>query len=332
MVAWAAMGHPYTRLAPDTVLDAVEAAGLRPDGRLLPLASYENRVYQVGLEDGPPVVAKFYRPGRWSDARILEEHRFARELAAAGVEVAAPMADARGRTLHRHAGFRFALWPRCGGRAPETGDPEVLRRLGRLLGRLHAVGAARPFRRRGRLEAAARTEAACRVLEEGAWIPADLRPAWSGLAREAVAAVAAAEDRAGAVQRIRLHGDLHLGNVLWRDEGPLLVDLDDACQGPAVQDLWMLLAGERDAREAQLAALLEGYETFRPFDRRELHLVEALRTARILGHAAWIARRWDDPAFPAAFPWFGTQRYWQDLILTLREQLAAMQEPPLAAA
>jgi Ser/Thr protein kinase RdoA (MazF antagonist) len=318
---------PYRDLTPALLLDAIDSTGLRTDGRLLALNSYENRVYQVWLEDDDAIVAKFYRPGRWRDAAILEEHGFAAELAAHELPVVAPLAFG-GRTLLEHRGFRFALSPRRGGRAPELGDPAVLRWIGRLLGRIHLVGATARFAHRETLDVALLGEASRRTLLAGDWIAPELLPAWRGIADQAIDAAHAAFARAGDVARIRLHGDCHAGNILWTDAGPHFVDLDDACTGPAVQDLWMLLSGEAATLGAQWRELLSGYETFRPFDRRELGLVEALRTLRLLHYSAWIARRWHDPAFPAAFPWFAEPRYWQDRILELREQVGAMAEPP----
>ncbi len=324
------MTAPYAALGPATVLDALEAAGLRGDGRLLALNSYENRVYQVWLEDGGSVVAKFYRPGRWSDAQILEEHAFLAELAAREIPAVAPL-ELGGATLCAHAGFRFAAFPRRGGRTPELEDRDTLTWLGRYLGRIHAVGAARAFKTRPALDLESFGREPRDWLLAHDFVPGDLREAWRASVDQALDAVAHCYARAGDLQRLRLHGDCHAGNVLWTDAGPHFVDFDDARSGPAVQDLWMLLSGERAAMEAQLAHVLEGYRQFRDFDARELHLVEALRTLRLVHYSAWIARRWDDPAFPAGFPWFNTQRYWQDRILELREQIALMDEPPLAA-
>jgi Ser/Thr protein kinase RdoA (MazF antagonist) len=326
--------HPYSSLTPDVVLNALEAQGLRCDGRLLALNSYENRVYQVGIEERDPVVAKFYRPGRWSNAQILEEHAFARQLADAEIPVVAPVAFA-GETLREREGFRFAVFPRRGGRAPELEDPETLEWLGRFIGRIHAVGATHPFAQRPRLDIASFGEESRAFLLDSGFVPDDLKPAWKQAAALALEAVRHAFDRAGDVAYIRVHGDCHSSNVLWMPAsgnhagGPHFVDLDDARMAPAVQDFWMLVSGDRDSMGRQLGKLLAGYEDFMEFDDRELNLVEALRTLRLLHYSAWIARRWDDPAFPIAFPWFNTPRYWQDRVLELREQIAAMQEPPL---
>lgn len=332
--------HPYSGLEPAIVLDALESAGFRGDGRLLSLNSYENRVYQVYLEDGGAVVAKFYRPQRWSDAQIAEEHAFALELAEREVPVVAPLV-VEGRTLHAHGGFRFAVYPRRGGRTPELGDPKVLEWIGRFLGRIHAVGSSNPFRERPALDPQTFGREPRDWLLASRFVPAELREAWSSIAALALAGAERLWEEARGFAAIRLHGDCHPGNILFTDlkdgnasasVGPHFVDLDDARMGPAMQDLWMLLSGDRAAMGLQLKHVLAGYEQFREFDRRELRLVEALRTLRLLHYSAWIARRWDDPAFPAAFPWFDTQRYWQDRILELREQAAAMDEPPLEPA
>ncbi|HXZ50691.1 MAG TPA: serine/threonine protein kinase [Burkholderiales bacterium] len=322
--------HPYSRLTPDAVLDALESAGLRCDGRQLALNSFENRVYQVGIEDGPPVVAKFYRPERWSDAQILEEHEFVLELAAREIPAVPPLALG-GRTLHEHGGFRFAVYPRRGGRAPELEDRATLEWLGRYIGRIHAVGALRPFAARPALDIESFGREPRDWLLAHGFLPPDLVDAWRSVAALALEGVARCYERAGAPRLLRLHGDCHAGNVLWTDAGPHFVDFDDARSGPAVQDLWMLLPGERGAMAASLKQVLDGYEQFFAFERRELHLVEALRTLRLLHYSAWLARRWQDPAFPAAFPWFDTPRYWQDRILELREQVSLMDEPPIAA-
>ncbi|MGZ5072760.1 MAG: serine/threonine protein kinase, partial [Usitatibacter sp.] len=320
--------HPYSRLIPDTVLNSLESVGLLCDGRLLALNSYENRVYQVGLDDGSLVVAKFYRPARWSDAQILEEHGFARELAEAEIPVVAP-SELAGTTLHHAEGFAFAVFPRRGGRSPELDDPETLEWLGRFIGRIHAVGATKPYAHRPALDIASFGEEPRAFLLASGLIPVDLLPAWTQASALALEGVRHAFARTGEVAMIRTHGDCHASNVLWTPDsgnsrgGPHFVDLDDSRMAPAVQDLWMLVSGDRHAMGRQLGKLLRGYEDFMEFDDRELQLVEALRTLRLLHYSAWIARRWDDPAFPIAFPWFNTSRYWQDRVLELREQIAA---------
>ena len=327
--------HPYARLTPDVVLNALDSVGLRCDGRLLALNSYENRVYQVGLEDDSGeaslVVAKFYRPARWTDAQILEEHAFALELAAAEIPVVAPLAFG-GRTLLESEGFRVAVFPRRGGRAPELEDPATLEWLGRFIGRIHAMGAARPFAHRPRIDIASFGEEPRDFLLAGGFIPPDLLEPWRQAAALALEGVRHAFARAGKFATLRLHGDCHAGNVLWTPGGPHFVDLDDARMGPAVQDLWMLVSGDRDTMGRQLGRMLEGYEDFAEFDDRELNLLEALRTLRLIHYSAWLARRWEDPAFPINFPFFATPRYWQDRVLELREQIALMQEPPIVPA
>ena len=321
---------PYAALTPDRMLDAVESIGERCDGRVLQLNSFENRVFQVGLESGTSVVAKFYRPGRWSDGQILEEHRFTTDLARREIPVVAPL-ELDGRTLHSHGGFRFALYPRRGGRAPELDDPAILEWIGRFIGRIHAVGAIERFRERPALDIASFGEEPRDWLLEHACVPAPLLAPWTTAVDQALEGVRTAFREAGTPGALRLHGDCHPGNILWTDDGPHFVDFDDARTGPAVQDLWMLLSGDARSMSEQLAAVLAGYEDFMEFDRRELRLLEPLRTLRLIHYSAWIARRWHDPAFPAAFPWFGTERYWQDRILELREQIAAISEPPLIA-
>ncbi|WP_395406851.1 serine/threonine protein kinase [Pseudoduganella sp. UC29_106] len=320
--------HPFSDLSPDCVLDALASIGLYGDGRLLALNSYENRVYQVGIEDGKPLVAKFYRPARWTDAQILEEHAFVAELEEREVP-AVPALAIDGRTLHEFQGFRFAVFPRHGGRAPELDDPAVLEWTGRFIGRIHAAGAAKPFAERPALNIATFGTEPRDWLLAHEFLPPELVTPWKSVVDQALEGVARCYERAGDVSLIRLHGDCHGGNVLWTDAGPHFVDFDDARTGPAVQDLWMMLSGERQDMVRQMGDILAGYEDIREFDPRELYLVEALRTLRLIHYSAWLARRWDDPAFPAAFPWFNTQRYWQDRILELREQIALMDEPPL---
>jgi Ser/Thr protein kinase RdoA (MazF antagonist) len=318
----------YETLSPDMVLDALDSVGLRGDGRLLALNSYENRVYQIGMEEGPPVVAKFYRPGRWSDGQILEEHAFVAELVEREIPVVPAMA-LDGSTLQHFGGFTFAVFDRHGGRAPELEDRDTLEWMGRFLGRIHAVGALRPYALRPALNLDTFGIAPRDFLLSHDFIPPELAAAWRSVVDQALDGVRGCYERAGAVGMLRLHGDCHVGNVLWTGDGPHFVDFDDSRSGPAVQDLWMLLSGERGDMVRQLSDLLAGYEDFCTFDPRELHLIEALRTLRLIHYSGWLASRWDDPAFPVAFPWFNTQRYWQDRILELREQVALMAEPPL---
>jgi Ser/Thr protein kinase RdoA (MazF antagonist) len=320
---------PYAPLTPDFILTALESIGIACDGRLLALNSYENRVYQVGIEGGQPLITKFYRPERWSDDAILEEHTYTQQLAAAEIPVVPPLL-LQGTTLHRFEGFRFALFTRHGGRAPELSDPDTLEWLGRFIGRIHAVGEIEDFRHRPTIDIGSFGEDSRRYLLDHGFIPPDLETAYRSVSAEALEHVRHCYDRAGDVRYLRLHGDCHMGNVLWTDAGPHFVDFDDCRMGPAIQDLWMLLSGERSDMTRQLSDVLAGYEDFCEFDPRELHLLEALRTLRLMHYSAWLARRWQDPAFPHNFPWFNTQHYWQDRILELREQIALMDEPPLA--
>ena len=313
------------------MLDAIESRGYRCDGRLSALNSFENRVYQVWLDDGSSLVVKFYRPGRWSNEAILEEHAFALELATREIPVVAPLAS-HGETLSEHRGFRFALYPRRPGRTPELEDPETLRWLGRFVARIHAVGALERFRHRPALDIASFGRQPSAYVLEHAFVPDELRATYSSVVKDALERVERAFERAGPIRKIRLHGDFHSGNILWTDEGPHFVDLDDARMGPAMQDIWMWLAGDRETMQRQLSAVMEGYREFHDFNHGELWLVEALRTLRLVHYSGWLAQRWEDPAFPHNFPFFNTQRYWQDQILALREQAAALDEAPLELA
>ncbi len=333
--------HAYEHLTPDRVLDALASIGLLGDGRLMALSSYENRVYQIHLETeaagvpGDIVVAKFYRPERWSDAQIGEEHAFAAELMQAEVPMIGPLA-LLGRTLHHFDGFAFSVSPRRGGRRPELDQLDVLEWIGRFLARIHTVGGQRAFESRPALDAQTFGFASRDVLLSGGHLPLDMESRWRKAFDEAMQLVQGVFAEVGAVQQLRLHGDCHPGNILWTPEGspgagPHFVDLDDARTGPAVQDMWMLLAGERAQCNRQLGALVDGYEEFREFDRRELALIEPLRTLRLIHYSAWLAQRWHDPIFPINFPWFGSSDYWKGQVDMLEEQLEAMQETPLVA-
>jgi Ser/Thr protein kinase RdoA (MazF antagonist) len=323
----------FAGLNPDCVLDAMHSADFQCDGRLLALNSYENRVYQLGMEEGAPLVAKFYRPRRWSDAAILEEHAFVTELSAAEIPVVPALLNANGQSLHTYQGYRFSVFSRQGGRAPELDRPDTLEWLGRFIGRIHAVGAMRPYQHRPSLDVDGFGHQPVKFLLDHDFIPADIKPAYLSVTALLLDQVSRCFERAGQFAAIRLHGDCHMGNVLWTDSGthpgPHFVDFDDSRMGPAIQDLWMLLSGSRAEMMAQLCDILAGYEDFYDFDPRQLHLIEALRSLRLLHYSAWLAQRWEDPAFKQAFPWFNTQRYWQDRILELREQVAIMDEPPL---
>ena len=321
--------HLFSSLNPDCVQDALEHVGLRGDGRLLALNSYENRVYQVGIEDDKPLVLKFYRPQRWSDAAILEEHAYVAQLFEREIPVVPALALAGGATLHHFQGFRFAVFPKHGGRAPELDDAATREWLGRFIGRIHAIGQLQPFDERPSLDVHTFGFEPRDYLLAHGFIPDPLLAAYTSVLKQALEGVQRCYERAGAVLPLRLHGDCHAGNVLWTDAGPHFVDFDDSRMGPAIQDLWMMLSGERSDMVRQLSDILAGYEDFCDFDPRQLYLLEALRTLRLIHYSAWLARRWTDPAFPVAFPWFNTERYWQDRILELREQIALMDEAPL---
>ena len=320
--------HPYASLTPDHILDALDSIGLRGDGRLIALNSYENRVYQVFLEDGTVVVVKFYRPQRWSDAQILEEHYFAFELQHDEVPVVAPSRVA-GVSLHHFGAFRFAVFPRQGGRAPELDAAGVLRRIGGFIGRIHRLGATQSFQHRPSLSIERLGDESRADLLASDFIPSELRPSWQAAIDAALVATRQRFAQAGEIELIRCHGDCHPGNVLWTDGGAHFVDLDDCMMAPAIQDLWMLVSGDAHSVAQQFDELLQGYEPFRRLARNELRLLEPLRTLRLLHYSAWLARRWSDPAFPSAFPWFNTVRYWQDRILEMREQIAALSEPSI---
>ena len=345
-VAMTVSKHPFETLTPDRVMDALASVGLYGDGRLMALSSYENRVYQAHLEDGQAVVVKFYRPQRWSDEQILEEHSFSAELMAAEVPVVGPL-TLLGSTLTHFGGFAFSVSPRRGGRAPELDDPDVLEWVGRFLARIHAVGAQRPFASRPALDLPSFGIESREWLLANDQVPLDVQTLWAKTSQDAIDSVASYQYFTGTtaqfdaesepIQTIRLHGDCHPGNILWTPldapagalPGPHFVDLDDARSGPAVQDLWMLLSGDRPQRTRQLGALVDGYEQFRDFDRRELALIEPLRTLRLIHYSAWLARRWADPTFPINFPWFGSSDYWKGQVQMLQDQIEAMQEEPL---
>ncbi len=321
--------HPFDALTPDSIMAAVESRGHLCDGRLLALNSYENRVYQVGIDQAQPLIAKFYRPARWSNDQILEEHRFCFELADQELPVVCPLVDGDGNSLHSRGDFRFALYPRRGGHAPELDNLDNLYRLGKMLGRMHLVGAVRPFAQRPALDVQNFGYESVAYIRQQ-FIPVDLEAAYISLTDDLLATLDRIMAQLEPRDRIRVHGDCHAGNMLWRDDAAHFVDFDDARMAPAIQDIWMLLSGDRRRQTAQLSEIVDGYCEFNDFEPRQLRFVEALRTLRIIHFSAWLARRWDDPAFPRAFPWFNTARYWGDHILELREQLAALQEEPLA--
>lgn len=319
--------HPFETLTPSFILDAVESHGYWSDGRSFPLNSYENRVYQVGIEGSEPLIAKFYRPGRWTDEQILEEHELCFELVEKELPVVAPMVK-DGVSLFHSGDFRFALYPRKGGHAPELDNPDNLLILGRLLGRMHLVGAVKPFEHRPQVDVQSYGHDSVAFVSEH-FIPAELRLSYDSLTRDILQLIEEIVARVGDVRQIRVHGDCHGGNMLWRDDAPHFVDFDDSRMAPAIQDIWMLLSGGRSEQLAQISEIIEGYNEFNDFQLKELQLVEVMRTLRMLHYSAWLARRWEDPAFPHSFTWFNTVRYWSEHILELREQFAALQEPGL---
>lgn len=322
------MHHPFDQLTPDFIMDAVESQGYRCDCRILTLNSYENRVYQVGIEDHEPLIAKFYRPERWSDEQILEEHEFTLELAKHELPVVAPLQNNHKKTLHKFQNFRFSLSPRKGGHSPELDNLEHLLVIGRLLGRIHLLGAQHSFKKRPQLDSQSFGHECVQFITEH-FIPMEYREAYQSLTHDLLRQIDECFTRLESVSNIRVHGDCHNGNMLWRDDAPHFVDFDDARMAPAVQDLWMLLSGPEDQQRRQLDKILSGYHQFNDFNLAELQLIEPLRTLRMLHYSAWLARRWDDPAFPRTFPWFNSMQYWGEHILELREQLSALQEPPL---
>lgn len=319
---------PYAGLTPDVILDALATLGVQPSGRFIALNSYENRVYQIELDDGEYIVAKFYRNGRWSDATICEEHAFALELAEQGIPMIPPRVI-DGKTLLTHAGFRYAIYSRRGGRPPELEHADVQEQLGRMLGRMHAIGRVQRFEHRPVLNVKNYGRFAVEAIEQSGFVPAHVRHNYFFIANELLTMM---EDRFAAIdaQSLRLHGDCHPGNILWTDAGPHMVDLDDCCTGPAMQDLWMLLSGSRDDMTRQLRALIDGYETFHEFDYSEFRLIEALRGLRLIHYSGWLTRRWQDPAFPHHFPWFNTPSNWEEQVTILHEKFETLQhEPPL---
>ncbi|MEN9844786.1 MAG: hypothetical protein RLZZ612_2615 [Pseudomonadota bacterium] len=333
---------PYACLTPERVLDALDQVGLIPDGRLTALSSYENRVYQCGLDEPhqghSSVVLKFYRPGRWSADQIEEEHRFAHALQAAEVPVVAPLMWQE-QSVHRLGDFYFSVSPYRGGRRPELDNEEVLMWTGRFLARLHTVGEQQGFTARPQLSITHFGHESRDWLAAHEAVAWDVRSRWERTLDQALTLIAKVAPELGADTtyqgHLRLHGDCHPGNILWTpielpQGGPHFVDLDDARMGPAVQDLWMLLpGGSRGDQTYSLSVLIEGYEQYRPFNRRELALIEPLRTLRHIHYSAWLARRWKDPIFPHNFPWFGSSAYWAGQVQQLELQIEAMQEAPL---
>jgi len=320
--------HPFALLDPSFILDAIESAGYQVDGRVTALNSYENRVYQIGIDDQPPIIAKFYRPNRWSRAQILEEHEFTQELVAADLPIVSTLKN-QPESLHSYQDFLFSLYPRKGGRAPELDNFDNLFILGRFLGRLHSVGATSDFKYRPTITSQSFGHESVQFISER-FIPKDLKIAYDTLTADLLATIDRQLDECGPYKNIRVHGDCHIGNILWRDDIPHFIDFDDSRMAPAIQDIWMLLSGTKSEQQQQLLEVLEGYQEFAQFNSEELKLIEILRTLRMLYFSSWLARRWDDPAFPMGFPWFNTVHYWEQHILSLREQLFALSEPPLS--
>ena len=317
--------HPFETLDPSFILDAVDSVGFETDGRVTILNSYENRVYQIGIEDCEPVIAKFYRPGRWTNQQIQEEHDYCYELVEAELPVVAPIKNKQNISLFEHGDFRFSLYPRKGGRAPELDNYDNLFVLGRFLGRIHMIGAASPFEVRPTISSQSYGHESVQYIKEK-FIPDELRVAYETLTDDLLVIIDSTMSDASDIKFIRAHGDCHIGNMLWRDELPHFIDFDDSRMAPAIQDIWMLLSGDRNEQQMQLREIIEGYNEFADFDLQELRLIESLRTLRMLHHAAWLARRWDDPAFPLGFPWFNSVRYWEEHVLNLREQLFELQQ------
>ncbi len=317
--------HPFEKLTPDFIMDAIESQGYLCDGRNLALNSYENRVYQIGIEDNLPIIAKFYRPQRWSINQILEEHEFTYELAEQELPIVTPLKNEQGISLHKYQDFHFSLFERKGGHAPELDYQDNLLILGRLLARMHLTGARKSFQYRPSINIQNFGYDSTSFISEN-FIPSELKLAYDSLTRDILNALENAIKRAGQIRYLRVHGDCHAGNMLWRDNNPNFVDFDDARMAPAVQDIWMLLSGSREQQGVQLNKILDGYFEFNDFDMSELHLIEVFRTLRIMYYSAWLARRWEDPAFPHSFPWFNTSRYWEEHILELREQFSALNE------
>jgi len=320
----------YYQLSPERVLDAVESLGFAVDGRFIVLNSYENRVYQVHLDNAEPIIAKFYRPQRWSDEAIREEHRFTRQLVEQELPIIAPWHTGDGETLFDFQGYRFTLYPRRGGQAPEPGDLDQLYRLGSMLGRIHAFGATQTFDTRPTLSIDSYCKTPAQFLLQKQFIPSELRDNYTHLIHQIIESAENTFNHVSRLTYIRTHSDFHLSNIIWtRDDGPYILDFDDCRMAPAVQDIWMLLSGDRAQRTTQLSEVLEGYQNFYDFNTAELPLIETLRTLRMVHYAGWLATRWTDPAFPQHFPWFNTPHYWQQHMTELTDQLGEMQAPAL---
>ncbi len=323
--------HPFEKLTPDFIMDAIEAQGYPCDGRYLTLNSYENRVYQIGIEDSVPLIAKFYRPERWTREQILEEHEFCFELAEQELPVVLPMRNQQHNSLLHYEGFDIALFERKGGRSPELDYEDNLTILGRLMARIHAIGSRARYQLRPTIDIQSYAVESMQFILQN-FIPMELETAYRTLCDDLIPTMQQRLKEAGSVASIRVHGDCHAGNMLWRNDAPHFVDFDDSRMAPAIQDIWMLLSGDSEQQAQQIRKILDGYHEFNDFNIAELKLIEVFRTLRIMYYSAWLARRWNDPAFPHSFPWFNTSRYWEQHILELREQLAALQQPSIQPA
>ncbi len=318
----------FSALTPDLILDAIESLGYATDARIIELNSYENRVFQVGIEASAPIITKFYRPNRWTDAMIREEHQLTYDFYEEDLSVVPPLTF-EGRTLFNFDRYRFSIFERRGGRAPEVDNLDCLTTLGRHIALMHNIGARNAFTFRPELSVEEFGRQARATLIDADFVPTTLLPAYDAVSSEVLRLTEQVFAEVS-YPPIRVHGDCHMGNVLWREDTPHFVDFDDARMGPSIQDLWMLLSGDRAAQTEQLQAIRLGYQDFRDFPTQELRLVEALRALRLMHQAAWIARRWQEAAFQRAFPFFEDERYWSNHILALREQCGALIEPPLS--
>jgi len=315
----------FSSLSPDLILDGIESTGVQVDSGLLALNSYENRVYQFHDDNRVKYVTKFYRPQRWSKEAILEEHEFALELAEEELPIVAPLVI-DGTSLFEHKGYHFAIFPCRGGRIFEVDNLEQLEWMGRFIGRIHAVASKKPFQHRTTISTQQKLNQAGAIIKQSGFVDMGIENAFFTILDQVIEL---AEQQYDNANLIRLHGDCHAGNILWTDDGPHFVDLDDCCTGPAIQDLWMMLSGDRANQVLQLDTLLSGYEEFHSFEMKELALVESLRTMRVVNYMAWLCERWQDPAFPHSFPWFNTPKYWEQQVLMLKEQFAALQQPSI---
>jgi len=322
------MSHAYDKLTPDTILNAIDDKGFETNGSTLALNSYENRVLQIGIEESEPVIAKFYRPQRWSKEAILEDHEFSLALNEAEIPVVSPLHDKNNKTLFEYEGFLFSLFPRQGGRAPDLDNPDTLEWIGRFLGRIHQLGKSQDFKLRHQTDVKTLAIEPSKWLLENEALPIEFQTPYENITKQLIASIDDSFDTVKPTLQ-RLHGDVHIGNILWTENGPHFVDMDDCRTGPAVQDLWMLLSGGREDMTWQVSELIEGYRMFSDFDTRELALIEPLRALRLINYTVWLAKRWSDPAFPQAFPWFNTNTYWQDHVQTLEEQLRILELDPL---